>query len=225
MKDVSKNKLIKHKESSKALMETKSSLTEIKNWKERFSAPTINEDDLLSEFNEIAKLKNLSKEQAEKKEALGKELILTFGLNNGVFLQSIVNNLSYGRGLAKIRQDLIKEYKCQGTSELMLVDRIVSAYWRGIRYEMYIHRLIEKEPDQFSFDDLKGRILKELYKGIDLANRQFETGLTLLRNLKQPRLNIRVNADNAYLAQNQQVVNKEESLKTNDLGSFYEVTS
>jgi hypothetical protein len=222
---MSKKTKISKIKNNNALAETKNTLSEIENWKERFSAPTLDENDRLSEFNEFSKLKNLSKEQAEKKEVLGKELILTFGLNNGVFLQSIVNNLSYAKGLAKIRQDLIKEYKCQGTSELMLVDRIVSAYWRGIRYESYLNRLFEEEPDKFSFNDLKLRVAKELYKGIELASRQFESGLTFLRNLKQPRLNIRVNADNAYLAQNQQIINKEESLKPNDLGDFYEVVN
>ncbi len=92
----------------------------------------------------------------------------------------------------------------------MLADRITTAYWRGMRYEMYLNRLIEPEPNKFQFNEFKIKALKEIHKGIELSNRQFETGLTLLKNLKQPRLNVRVTADNAYVAQNQQVINTDE---------------
>jgi len=73
-----------------------------------------------------------------------------------------------------------------------------------------LHRLAEPEPDKFLLTEAKMKIITELHKGIELANRQFETSLTMLKNLKQPRLNVRVTADNAYLAQNQQVINTDE---------------
>lgn len=225
MQDVSKNNLTKPEENSNALVETKSASTEIDNLRKFFTTPFINENKLLKEYNKLEKLKKRSKEQDDRKEKLTLELAILHGLENGILLYGVTNDTNSSQGLAKIRQDFISEYKCQTTSELMLIDRITIAYWRGMRYEMYLNRLIEKEPGHFSFDELKVRVLKELHKGIDLANRQFETGLTLLQNLKQPRLNVRVTADNAYLAQNQQVINKRESLMPNDLGEIHEASS
>ena len=210
MKDVSKNKLDKPEESTNTLVETKNALTEINDLRKRFTTPFVDENKLLSEFNKIDKLKKRSKEQDDRKQKLAVELAMLHGLENGILLYGVTNDTNSSQGLAKIRQDFISEYKCQTTSELMLVDRIAIAYWRGMRYEMYLNRLIEKEPGNFSFDELKIRILKELHKGIDLVNRQFETGLALLQNLKQPKVNVKVTADNAYIAQNQQIINTEE---------------
>lgn len=210
MKDVSKNKLDKPEESTNTLVETKNALTEINDLRKRFTTPFVDENQLLNEFNKLEKLKKRSKEQDDRKQKLAVELAMLHGLENGILLYGVTNDTNSSQGLAKIRQDFISEYKCQTTSELMLVDRIAIAYWRGMRYEMYLNRLIEKEPGNFSFDELKIRILKELHKGIDLVNRQFETGLALLQNLKQPKVNVKVTADNAYIAQNQQIINTEE---------------
>ena len=215
----------KFEESTNALVETKNALTEINDLRKRFTIPFVDENKLLSEFNKLEKLKKRSKEQDDRKQKLAVELAMLHGLENGILLYGVTNDTNSSQGLAKIRQDFINEYQCKTPSELMLVDRITAAYWRGMRYEMYLNWLIEKEPGKFSFDDLKIRILKELHKGVDLANRQFETGLTLLKNLKQPRLNVKVTADNAYVAQNQQVINKGESLKPNDLGEIYEASN
>lgn len=226
-------KLNKFEEKDNALVEAKIISDEIAALKKIFTTnPTIDEDMLLHECNKLVKLKNRSKEEEDKKNKLISELAIFHGLNNGALLQTIVgNDIAFKQGIAKIRQDFISEYKCQTPSELMLVDRITAAYWRGMRYETYLNLIIEKEPGKFSFDELKVKILKELHKGIELADRQFETGLTLLQNLKQPRLNVKVTADNAYLAQNQQIINTEEinpvrekSLSPNDLGEFYENT-
>ncbi len=214
-------------EKANALTEPKKISDEIDVLKQIFTTPAINEDKLLQECNELANLKNRSQEEEERKDKLINELAILNGFNNGVLLQTIVNDATLQQGLLKIRQNFISEYKCQTSSELMLADRITAAYWRGIRYEMYLNRIMEEEPGKLSLNEFKIKILKELHKGIDLANRQFEIGLTLLQNLKQPRLNVKVTADNAYLAQNQQIINteeinpvKEKSLNPNDLGKF-----
>lgn len=211
MQDVSKNKLRKPKENNKPLVEAKHALVEIDDLKKFFTTPLfINENKLLQEYNELEKLEKRSKEQDDKKGDLGVKLALLHGLDNGILLQTIINDPNHGQGLIKVRQNLIDEYKCQTASELMLVDRIITAYWQGMRYTMCLNWTIEKEPGTISFNESMIKILKELHKGIELANRQFETGLALLQNLKQPRLNVKVTADNAYVTQNQQIINTEE---------------
>lgn len=200
----------KPKEATKALVKKELTPAELDNLKKHFSAPFLGEKRRLREYSELDKLEKPTKEQQSKKEKLSIELALLNGLDNGIILQNIVGDTKFSNTLVKIRKELAEEHQCKNASELMLVDRITTAYWRGMRYEMYLNRLIEKEPDKFSFDQLKINIIKELHKGIELSNRQFETGLTLLKNLKQPKLNVRVTADNAYVAQNQQVINTDE---------------
>ena len=155
-------------------------------------------------------METLTKEQKDKWKELNIGLALLHGLDNGIMLQNIVNDDKYSFGLVKMRQDIIVEHQCKTASELMLADKITAAYWQGIRYTMYINHLIEAESDKFQFSECKIKVLKELHKGIELSNRQFETGLTMLKNIKQPRLNVKVTADNAYIAQNQQVINTDE---------------
>jgi len=203
-------KLKETKENTKAIVKKELTPTELDDLKKHFSTPFIGEKRRLREFDELDKLEKATKEQESKRKELFIELALLHGLDNGIILQNIVSDTKFANGLVKIRQDLIGEHQCKTASEFMLADRIVTAYWRGMRYEMYLNRLIEKEPDKFSFDEFKIKTLKELHKGIELSNRQFETGLTILKNLKQPRLNVKVTADNAYVAQNQQVINTDE---------------
>lgn len=222
MKNVSKSNITKPKKDTNSLVETSTELAEIDNLKEFFAKPVLNENKLLQEYKELDKIEKRSKEQNDRKTKLEIELGTLYGLYNGSFLQATVKDINVSKGLVKIRQDLISEYKCKTASELMLVDKIVSAYSQSMLYEFYINRFIEKTPGLFSFNDIQVRILKELHKGIELANRQFETGLALLQNLKQPKLNVKVTADSAFLAQNQQVINQGKSLEPNNLGENYE---
>ncbi len=197
-------------ETTKAVVKKELTPAELDDLKKHFSTPFIREKRNLREYDELDKLKKLTKEQESKKEKLGVEIALFYGLDNGIILQNIVSDTKFSNALVKIRKGLLEEHQCKTTSEFMLADRITTAYWRGMRYEMYLNRLIEPEPDKFQFNEFKVKALKEIHKGIELSNRQFETGLTLLKNLKQPRLNVRVTADNAYVAQNQQVINTDE---------------
>ena len=198
------------KENTKAIAKKELTPAELDDLKKFFATPFLGEKRRLREYDELDKMKKLTKEQEKKKNELTIELALLNGLDNGIILQNIVSDTKFSNALVKIRRGLLEEHQCKTTSEFMLADRITTAYWRGMRYEMYLNRLIEPEPDKFLFNELKIKALKEIHKGIELSNRQFETGLTLLKNLKQPRLNVRVTADNAYVAQNQQVINTDE---------------
>lgn len=197
-------------ENTKAIVKKELTPAELDDLEKRFSTPFFGEKRRLKEFDELNKMKKLTKEQEKKKSELTIELALLNGLDNGIILQNIVSDTKFSNALVKIRKGLLEEHQCKTTSEFMLADRITTAYWRGMRYEMYLNRLIEPEPDKFLFNEFKIKALKEIHKGIELSNRQFETGLTILKNLKQPKLNVRVTADNAYVAQNQQIINADE---------------
>ena len=111
-------------------------------------------------------------------------------------------------GLLAIRQRLIKENDCKSAMELILVDQLAAAYWRLMRYEFYAFRLPSNDNDGWSFDQLKVNVVKESRRQIEQAHRQIDVCLTMLKNFKQPQLKVNVKTDNAYFAQNQQVVNE-----------------
>lgn len=169
------------------------------------------------EYADLEEKNKLTQKEEKKKDELGLEIAMINGLKNGIW----VGNISYSRyfkSLTTMRSNLVKEYDCKTSLELMLVDRIVANYWRAMKYDTIFNRLIEKEDGGYSFDQLKVNIIKEFNKGIELANRQLNTNIILLKELKQPQLNIRVKTDNAYLAQNQQVninPNKNENVESN----------
>ncbi len=201
------------KETTKAVVKKGPTPAELDDLKKHFSTPNIGERKRLREYDELDKLNKLekrTKKQEDRRQELNTEISFFYGLDNGHILQNIASDIRFANVLGKMRKDLVGEHQCKTASELMLADRIVAAYWQGMQYEVYLNRLIEPEPNTFSFNDSKVRIIKELHKGIELSNRQFETGLTMLKNLKQPKLSVRVNAENAYVAQNQQVINTDE---------------
>jgi hypothetical protein len=167
-----------------------------------------NDKDLITDYLKLDDTKNRTLEQEKKKDKLLNEIVALHGLENGGWVSNIGRKSENIRGLVKIRQDLIKEYQCKTPSELILVDNIIASYWRSMRYEMYIHSLIEKDGG-YSFDQLKVNVLNTLHKGIDLAQVSQNMNLTMLQGMKQPKLNIKVKTENAYIAQNQQVINNE----------------
>ena len=154
-------------------------------------------------FVDLLEKKTLTPDEKKRKDELESELSKANGLKNGLW----VNNLSYERHykfLATTRSDFVKEYECKTPIELMLADRIVANYWRSMRLDMTLNRLIEQEEGGYSFNDSKIYAISELNKGLESASRQLNTSILLLKELKQPKLNIKVTTENAFIGQNQQ---------------------
>jgi hypothetical protein len=109
-----------------------------------------------------------------------------------------------------MRFSLVKEYGCKTSLEFMLVDRIVASYWRSMRCDRVFNLLITKEDGGFSCDQLKVNIIKEINKSIEFANRQLNTNIIMLKELKQPKLDVRVNTKTAFIGNQQFNVNKQD---------------
>jgi len=172
-----------------------------------FSSPDncVPDHQLLKEYSNLdLNSKRLTPSQEKRKEELKVELAMLYGLENGIWIA----NLSYEKyyaALGKMRQNIVRQYNCRGSLELMLADRIVASYWRAMRCDMMFNRLMEKEDGSFSYDQLKVNILKEFNKGIELANRQLNANIILLKELKQPPLSVSIKSKTAFVAQNQQL--------------------
>ena len=186
--------------------ETKPAPTDrINNLKKIYSNPDYfdNESNLLKEFDSLSKKETLSDEEKKKKAESTEKMGLMYGLENGVWAANLDYHKNYA-SLARMRQRVIRDYNCKTSLELMLADSIVSSYWRIMKNERAINRMIEKEDSSYSFDQLKVNVLKELNREVDLANRRLNTDIVLLKEMKQPALKVNVKTNNAFIGQNQQ---------------------
>jgi len=173
--------------------------------------------DGIEEYIDLTKKKKLTQKEEKRRDELKLEIAKANGLQNGIWAA----NLSYEKYfnfLATTRSNLVKEYDCKTPLELMLVDRIVANYWRSMKLDMILNRLIETEDGRYSFDDLKLNVIRELSKGLESASRQLNTSILFLKELKQPKLNVKVNTENAFIGQNQQFnVNKQNEQQQDEI--------
>jgi len=208
----------KIKNSNNGLVQQEMKPDEIDKVRSDFMEDIFPDDESIKECGDLFALKKLTPKQIERKEKLSFEIVTRYGLKNGIWVKNL-SHKQYHEALGKMRHDIATEYSCRTSLELMLADRIVASYWRAMKCDMIFNRLIDREDESFSYNQLKVNVLKEVNKGIELADRQLNTNMILLKELKQPQLNIRVKTDNAYLAQNQQVninpTNKDENIKPN----------
>lgn len=126
--------------------------------------------------------------------------ILDYGIDNGSSVYELVGDKYIGMAIV-MRRELIKEYECKNYSEKALVDLIVNAYCRNL---MYSKKLLGQKDSEYLSHDRNG-FMSVLSKEIDRANRHYIAALETLKQLKQPSLKVSISANNAFLANNQQV--------------------
>ncbi len=156
------------------------------------------------EYKNLHNLSVLTPVQEDRKKKIIDEMSILYGLENGIWAANIGREKYYS-GLAMIRANIVKDFGCKTSLELMLADRIVAHYWRAMRNDSVINMLTEEKDGGYSFNQQKINILKELHRGVELADRQLNTDIILLKELKQPQFNINVNTKNAFISQNQQI--------------------
>jgi hypothetical protein len=81
----------------------------------------------------------------------------------------------------------------------MLVDLIVSSYYRALHLESTANRIIFSEDGGYSINQDKSKIVDDLFKAIERAHNQYFKGLMLLQGLKQKIPQITVNAQQAVV--------------------------
>lgn len=117
--------------------------------------------------------------------------------------------------LKKMRNSLVDEYCPKTATELSLIDIIATAYYNFMRSSRILNfHLMTNDENKETFvshDQNVMKAAKEASKAVDLAYRQFTNSIILLKEIRQPKLNIHVKTENAYLARNQQVINVKKS--------------
>lgn len=125
------------------------------------------------------------------------------GVVNGKVVEGSVNNW-HQKQVIRLRKQLISEHQAQTASELMIIDLAINAYFRSLQTSKIYSSLMQNKDGTVNYDQLKINILKELGKQIETANKHFVSAITLLKEMKQPRINIKVNSKQAFVGQNQQ---------------------
>ena len=146
----------------------------------------------------------LTKEEDERQY---ERIMLTLGFENDHTVAMTVSK-KY-RGLAiELRRQMIKDLQCKTHTEKVLVDAVVNAYVRTLRYSEAMTAMIDFDnslwPEKTSF-------LSMLGKELDRANRHLLAAYQTLIQLKQPPIKVQVKANHAFVGQAQQFnINKEE---------------
>ena len=140
------------------------------------------------------------------------DYLTSCGVETGVLLQQNVHPSDFNT-VIKVRNALIKDYKAQSITELMLIDTAVSAYFRLMKCnKVYNLFLIDKE-GVTDFRQERVNMMKELSKQLDISHRQFISAISFIKDLKQPPVKVKINTKQAFVAQNQQI-----NQSPNDLG-------
>ncbi len=169
----------------------------------------------IEEILTLVNKEKLTEQETKRLNQLSQEVTEIHGLKNG-FWAGATTYKKYRNFIYTTRANLIKEYDCKTSIELMLVDRIVANYWRAMRIETLLCSYIEWN-DDYPFSQLRVNIVKELGKSLESASRQMTTSILLLKEMKQPGLNVKINAGNAFVGHNQQFnLNKNENNETNE---------
>lgn len=159
----------------------------------------------LHELNEIAKKISTGKERGF--EVLD-EYVTKFdqasrvdGVVNGRTVEESVTGPEQ-KLVLRLREQLIEEYEVKSVSELMLIDIAINAYFRNLQSSRVFSDLREKSKNM-DFGQLKINLMKVLERQIDISSKQYLSSVTMLKELKQPPIHIKVSGS-AYVGQNQQ---------------------
>ena len=160
----------------------------------------------LIELQELAKDINEGKQDEEltnKFIAKQQEVMWENGVINGKTVEGSVAN-AYQKQVRRLRKQLIAEHQASSASEFMLIDLMVNAYFRGLHSARLYSCLAQKNDGTMSFEQPRINMMKELGKQVESANRQYISTLTLLKEIRQPQINIKVQSKQAFVGQNQQ---------------------
>ena len=102
-------------------------------------------------------------------------------------------------------RDLIEEYDCRKVSEIAVVHMVVESYVRVLNLSKKLKCNFPKE----SYSDLTIVFLNQLGKELDRAHRHFNVAIQTLKQIKNPIINVKVNTNTAFLANNQQNLNSD----------------
>jgi hypothetical protein len=130
------------------------------------------------------------------------EVIMALGLTNHYHLIPTADKQYAALALSMTRQ-IEKDYNCNNVAEKATAEVITMAYIRIVDSS----RMFTDWSENKGAIKMKDRVgyLEVMSRQIDRACRQFIAGLALLKQMKQPPLEVTIRTKNAFVAQNQQI--------------------
>lgn len=122
-------------------------------------------------------------------------------LDNHYFMAETLDNKKYRTFLIEVTDQLVAEYDCKSASEKMLAQTAGWAYCRMIEYSYKLNSITRIE----FLSSEKNGYYSVLSKEVDRCTRQYLAAINTLKHFKQPALKVTFNANNAFVAQNQQI--------------------
>lgn len=158
--------------------------------------------------------KLLDKELLTKKEiqSFAIQTMIRFGVDTKLPLAESVSE-RFRPLVIEFSNDLIEEYKCITQGEKALAQVVANAFIRIIEFSQTLHNWRNVE----FVDDQQTRHYSKIGKELDRANRQFVSAIGTLKLMKASSIELNVTANNAFIAENQQInVNKNYNLENID---------
>jgi hypothetical protein len=156
---------------------------------------------LAEALNKMDKTKGGQKKEVKKEvnQLIQQALFLT-NLDNQILLAETVSK-SFKPYAIELTRQIMQEYKCETTSEKALAQVIANAHARVLQYSRALNGVL-----QLTYVSMENVAYYGLLsKCLDRAQRDFITALTTLKQVKSPGININIRADQALVAQNQQL--------------------
>ncbi|HEY9583832.1 MAG TPA: hypothetical protein VJI66_02620 [Candidatus Paceibacterota bacterium] len=156
----------------------------------------------------IPKLMDGNNEEKEwaKNQILGRssEAIMTSGLVNHYQLTHTVNR-QYSSLIIEVAREIERNYNCTTVLEKTLAEIIAIAYMKVIdSSRMFIEQFESKK--NINMEQTTG-YLEVLSRHNDRANRQFLNALAILKQIKQPPIELNIKTKNIFTVHNQQISN------------------
>lgn len=152
--------------------------------------------DLLADVN--AQDKKSSQEARGKISKRSVEIINVVGLDTHYpIAETVTNNRTL---IIEFANQLVSEYGCTTASEKSLVHVVAGAYGRVLEYSKLFNNC--QRVDYLSH--VKNEYYSMLSKELDRAERHYLAAMNTLIQMKKPVMNVKINANTAFVGQNQQ---------------------
>lgn len=105
----------------------------------------------------------------------------------------------------KLRKKIIEENKITSQTEMIIVDMAVISYFRYLRISSVQVQLVSQIATLTGKDlQPKVNLLKQYDRQIEASYRQFISSVTFLKEIRQPKLNVKIQSKETFVARNQQ---------------------
>lgn len=122
-------------------------------------------------------------------------------LDNHMLVAEVLNKDKYRTLVIELCNQLMAEYECKTSSEKMLAQTAAWAYCRMLEYSAKLNGLTRQE----YLSNEKNGYYSMLSREVDRCARQYLSAINTLKHFKQPPVTVTFKAQNAFVAQNQQI--------------------